>query len=112
LIRKQRLLWKSLAQAHERWEIELVIDEIDTHQRLIGRPLRSLLPVGVIQELYGLLIAHYALRFLMHQAALQENVDPDRLSFVHTIEVVQGAISEFSTGRTSALRSTVSTFTA
>jgi hypothetical protein len=38
---------------HERWEIELVIDEVDTHQRLVGRPLRSLRPVGVIQELYG-----------------------------------------------------------
>lgn len=80
---------------HERWEIELVIDEVDTHQRLVGRPLRSLLPVGVIQELYGLLLAHYALRFLMHQAALQANVDPDRLSFIHTIEVIQGAVSEF-----------------
>ena len=80
---------------HERWEIELVIDEVDTHQRLVSRPLRSLLPVGVIQELYGLLLAHYALRFFMHQAALQADIDPDRLSFVHTIEVVQGAVSEF-----------------
>jgi len=80
---------------HERWEIERVIDEVDTHQRLVGRPLRSLLPMGVIQELYGLLLAHYALRFFMHQAALQADLDPDRLSFVHTIEVVQGAISEF-----------------
>ena len=33
---------------HERWEIEIVIDEIDTHQRLVGRTLRSLTPVGVI----------------------------------------------------------------
>lgn len=80
---------------HERWEIELVIDEVDTHQRLVGRPLRSLLPVGVIQELYGLLLTHYALRFLMHQAALQGKVDPDRLSFVHSIEVLRGAVSEF-----------------
>ncbi len=38
---------------HERWEIEIVIDEIDTHQRLVGRTLRSLTPMGVIQELYG-----------------------------------------------------------
>ena len=80
---------------HERWEIELVIDEIDTHQRLVGRPLRSLLPVGVIQELSGLLLAHYALRFLMHQAAVAAHLDPDRLSFVHAIEVVQDAISDF-----------------
>jgi|SRR5215210_1841839 len=80
---------------HQRWEIEIVIDEIDSHQRLVGRPLRSLLPTGVIQEMYGLLLAHYAIRFLMHQAALEANLAPDRLSFVHAIEVVQGAISEF-----------------
>ena len=80
---------------HERWEIELVIDEMDTHQRLAGRPLRSLKPVGVIQELYGLLIAHYAVRFLMHEAALQAGVDPDRVSFVHTLHVLQDAIPEF-----------------
>jgi hypothetical protein len=80
---------------HERWEIELVIDEIDSHQRLAGRPLRSLKPVGVIQELYGLLIAHYAIRFLMHEAALQAGLDPDRLSFVHALQVIADAVPEF-----------------
>jgi hypothetical protein len=80
---------------HERWEIELVVDEVDTHQRLAGRTLRSLKPVGVIQELYGLLLAHYAVRVLMHEAALQANLDPDRLSFVHALEVVRDAVPEF-----------------
>jgi Transposase DDE domain len=80
---------------HERWEIELVIDEIDTHQRLVGRTLRSLTPAGVIQELYGVLLAHYAVRVLMHEAALQAEVDPDRLSFVHALEVVRDAVPEF-----------------
>jgi hypothetical protein len=80
---------------HERWEAELVIDEVDTHQRLAGRPLRSLKPVGVIQELYALIIAHYAVRFLMHQAALQTEIDPDRLSFVHALRVIHDAIPEF-----------------
>ncbi len=80
---------------HERWEAELVIDEVDTHQRLAGRPLRSLKPVGVIQELYALIIAHYAIRFLMHQAALQTKIDPDRLSFVHALRVIHNAIPEF-----------------
>jgi hypothetical protein len=65
---------------HERWEIELVVDELDTHQRLAGRTLRSLKPVGVIQELYGLLLAHYAVRMLMHEAAVQAELDPDRLT--------------------------------
>jgi hypothetical protein len=80
---------------HERWEIEVVVDEIDTHQRLAGRTLRSLKPVGVIQELYGLLLAHYAVRVLMHEAALQADRDPDRLSFVHALEVVRDAVPEF-----------------
>jgi hypothetical protein len=80
---------------HERWEKEIVIDEIDTHQRLAGRTLRSLTPVGVIQELYGLLIAHYAVRVLMHEAALRADCDPDRLSFVHALSVVRDAVPEF-----------------
>ena len=80
---------------HERWEIEVVIDEIDTHQRLVGRTLRSLTPLGVIQELYGVLLAHYAVRALMHQAALSVDVDPDRLSFVHALEIVRDAVPEF-----------------
>lgn len=80
---------------HERWEIELVIDEIDTHQRLAGRPLRSLKPVGVIQELYALLISHYALRHLMLQAAHSMGLDPDRISFVDALEVLRDAIADF-----------------
>ena len=80
---------------HQRWEIEIVIDEIDTHQRLVGRTLRSLTPVGVIQELYGVLVAHYAVRVLMHEAALKADVDPDRLSFVHALEIVRDAVPEF-----------------
>ncbi|MEJ2749966.1 MAG: IS4 family transposase [Anaerolineae bacterium] len=80
---------------HERWEIEIAIDEIDTHQRLSAKTLRSLKPVGVIQELYGLLIAHFIIRFLMHEAAVQANIDPDQLSFVHAVEVIKDAIPEF-----------------
>jgi hypothetical protein len=80
---------------HERWEIEIAIDEIDTHQRLSQRTLRSLKPVGVVQELYGLLIAHFVIRFLMHEAALKAGLDPDQLGFVHAVEVIKDAIPEF-----------------
>lgn len=80
---------------HERWEIEIAIDEIDTHQRLSAKTLRSLKPVGVIQELYGLLIAHFIIRSLMHEAALQAGIDPDQLSFAHAVEVIKDAIPEF-----------------
>jgi hypothetical protein len=79
---------------HERWEIELVIDELDTHQRVVGRPLRSQLPVGVLQELYGVLVAHYLVRIVMHEAALVRGVDPDRISFVHAVRLIQDAIPE------------------
>jgi len=77
---------------HERWEVEIAIDEIDTHQRLLPRPLRSLHPVG---ELYAWLIAHFVIRAIMHQAALSENLDPDRLSFVNSLRLIVDALSEF-----------------
>jgi hypothetical protein len=80
---------------HERWEVEIVIDEIDTHQRLLPGPLRSLKPVGVIQELYGLLIAHYIIRTLMFEAAQQIDLDPDQLSFVGAVRILQNAVPEF-----------------
>lgn len=80
---------------HERWEWELAVDEIDTHQRLLRQPLRSEKPVGVIQELYGLLIAHYAVRKLMHEAALKADLDPDRLSFSNAVRIIGDAIPEF-----------------
>jgi hypothetical protein len=80
---------------HERWEVEVTIDEIDTHQRLVRHPLRSQHPRGVLQELYGLLIAHYALRTVMHDAALQAQVDPDRISFVRAVSLLKDAIYDF-----------------
>jgi hypothetical protein len=67
---------------HERWELEGVLDEIDTHLRPPHRPLRSKKPLGVLQELYGLLLAHYILRALMYEAACRSGLDPDRISFV------------------------------
>jgi hypothetical protein len=70
---------------HERWEIELTIDELDTHQRPVHRPLRSKTPTGVIQELYGLLLAHYVVRSFMHEAACRAELDPDRMSFVAAV---------------------------
>ncbi len=73
---------------HERWEVELVIDEIKTHQRVQQPVLRSRTPQGVRQEVYALLLAHYAVRALMHQAAGLAMVDPDRLSFTEALFVL------------------------
>jgi hypothetical protein len=80
---------------HERWEVELVIDEVQVHQRLVNHLLRSLKPRGVIQELYAILIAHYVVRAFMHAAALDTDLDPDRLSFVGALRLVQDALLEF-----------------
>jgi hypothetical protein len=66
---------------HERWEIELVIDEIKTHERVQRKVLRSQTPQGVVQELYAIFLAHYAVRATMAQAATEADLDPDRLSF-------------------------------
>jgi len=79
---------------HERWEAELTIDEIDTHQRRPRQPLRSRTPLGVLQELYGLLLAYYAIRVVMHDAAVMADCDPDRLSFTKTLRLLRNAIFE------------------
>ena len=73
----------------QRWEIETTLDEIKTHQRGSRLVLRSKYPWGVEQEVSGLLLVHYAIRQLMHQAALHEGIDPDRLSFTRSLRVVR-----------------------
>ena len=70
-----------IALYHERWEIELVFDELKTHERAQRKVLRSKTPEGVRQELYALFLAHYAVRVLLAQAASEADLDPDRLSF-------------------------------
>jgi hypothetical protein len=80
--------------SHERWEVEVVSDEIKTHQRLQQPVLRSRTPQGVRQEVSALLLAHYAVRTLMHQAACQAHVDPDRLSFTEAIFVLSETTRE------------------
>jgi len=49
----------------ERWEIETAFDEFKTHLRGPSVVLRSKTPDLVLQEFYGLLLAHYAVRGLM-----------------------------------------------
>jgi len=72
---------------HERWEEELAIDELKTHQ---GRPvLRSQTPAGVVQEVYGLLLAHFVVRRLMFEAATSSSLPPRRLSFTGTLKILR-----------------------
>jgi hypothetical protein len=81
---------------HERWEIETALDELKTHLRGARIVLRSKTPDLVRQEFYGLLMAHFAIRGLMHEAALKAKEDPDRLSFLHAERVVRRKLPVFS----------------
>jgi hypothetical protein len=80
---------------HERWEIETALDELKTHLRGAQIVLRSKTPELVRQEFFGLLMAHFAIRGLMHEAALKADEDPDRLSFLHAVRVVQRSMARY-----------------
>ena len=80
---------------HERWEIETALDELKTHLRGSKIVLRSKTPDLVRQEFYGLMMTHFAIRGLMHEAALQDREDPDRLSFLHAVRVVRRKLPQF-----------------
>ncbi len=80
---------------HERWEIETALDELKTHLRGSKIVLRSKTPDLVRQEFYGLMMTHFAVRGIMHEAALQAGEDPDRLSFLHAVRVVRRKLPQF-----------------
>lgn len=85
-----------LASAYaERWEIETTLDEFKTHLRGRGIVLRSKTPAGVYQEFWGFLLAHHAIRTIMHDAALKADVDPDRMSYTHAINTVRRRLPLF-----------------
>lgn len=79
---------------HQRWEFELGVDEVVTHQRP-PQPLRSHCPVGVIQEIYGLFLAHYLVRAVMVEAAATAGLAPTQLSFLTTLRLIREALPDF-----------------
>ncbi|MEU4740932.1 IS4 family transposase [Actinosynnema sp. NPDC023658] len=81
---------KELAALYcQRWEIETALDELKTHQRGPGQVLRSRSPDGVEQEVWAHLLVHHAIRSLMHTAATDAGLDPDRLSFIRTLRLAR-----------------------
>lgn len=80
---------------HQRWEVENAFDELKVHLRGPGVVLRSRTPELVRQEFYGFLLAHYAVRDLMHEAALEADLDPDTVSFTHTVRVVRRKLPRY-----------------
>jgi hypothetical protein len=86
----QQVFAPDLAAAyHQRWEFEIALDEIETHQIAHSRVLRSQSPEMVRQEIWGTLLAHYAIRTLMVEAAHDADIDPDRLSFIRSLRVIR-----------------------
>ena len=84
-----------LAAAYaQRWEIELAFDELKTHQRGPRTVLRSKSPDLVLQEIWGHLCCHYAIRSLMAAAATHAGHDPDRVSFVAALRITRQTIAQ------------------
>jgi hypothetical protein len=85
---------EQLAAAYtQRWEIELAFDELKTHQRGPRTVLRSKSPDLVLQEIWGHLCCHYAIRTLMSEAADHFGHDPDRVSFVAALRIVRQTLA-------------------
>jgi hypothetical protein len=83
-----------LAAAYaERWEIELAFDELKTHQRGPRTVLRSKSPELVLQEIWGHLCCHYAIRTLMTDVAGHSGHDPDRISFVAALRISRQSVA-------------------
>ena len=80
---------------HQRWEAENTLDEFKTHLNGRKTPIRSKSPRGVVQETYGWLLGHWAVRSLMFQAAEQQGLSPLCLGFTGTLKVVRRAVAQF-----------------
>lgn len=91
------------AEYHQRWEVENTIDELKTHLNGRKTPIRSLKPREVVQEIYGWLLGHYAVRCLMFTAAQQAGISPLRLGFTGTLKVIRRAIPDFQDVQTEQL---------
>jgi hypothetical protein len=74
---------------HERWQVEEVFDELKTHLLRSRRVLRSKRPELVRQEFYGWVLAHYAVRWLLHEGATRHHMPHDKLSFASHIQLLR-----------------------
>jgi hypothetical protein len=92
---KQAPAQELAALYHERWELETAFDELKTHLRGAKIVLRSKTPDLVRQEFYGLLLTHFAIRSLMHEAALRGKEDPDRLSYLHAVRIARRKLPHY-----------------
>ena len=78
----------------QRWEFEISLAELETRQRGPLRVLRSQSPEMTRQEIWGMLLVHYAIRALMAQVATELNTDPDRVSFIRSLRIVRRQVTD------------------
>ena len=74
---------------HARWQVEAVFDEMKTHLLKSRRVLRSKTPDLVRQEFYGWVLAHYAVRWLLHQGASHHKLKHADQSFTAHVNIVK-----------------------
>ena len=88
---------------HWRWEVENTLSEFKTHLNGRKTPIRSKKPKLVVQEIYGWLIAHWAVRSLIFRASITIKQSPLRFSFTGTLRILRRAISSFQQALSSSL---------
>ena len=76
---------------HERWQVEAVFDELKTHLHQRRRVLRSKTVELVQQEFYGWVLAHRAVRWLMHEGASRHRIAHAQLSFTANTQLLRRA---------------------
>lgn len=74
---------------HQRWQVEAVFDELKTHLLKSRRVLRSKTAELVRQEFYGWVLAHYAVRWLLHQGATRHRMPHEELSFTSHVQLLR-----------------------
>jgi len=74
---------------HQRWQVEAVFDELKTHLRQSRRVLRSKTAELVRQEFYGWVLAHYAVRWLLHEGAARSGQADEALSFTAHVQLLR-----------------------
>jgi len=73
---------------NRRWTVETVLAELKTRLRGARVVLRSRIPNLTRQDFWGLLLAHFGVRALMHEAALEQKIEATDLSFIHAVRTI------------------------
>jgi len=103
LLDPQRYPAQEILQAYlRRWRLEMCLDDLKTTLEM--EMLRSRSPEMVQREVYAHLIAHNLIRYTMAQAATQQTVPLERISFKGTLDALRQFTHAMSQARTTKKR--------